>query len=138
MRILIAAAVFVSLPACSAEPEVEFVETPLSAQEWDAWSHAGVQSAHQEITIRRTMRTPSACRTLDAGVVRVGDEITLRVMAQEAEEDDCDPGREGLFGYLAVIRGLRPGSYDLRVVHVFATPGRPTEEALRHRVLVEP
>jgi hypothetical protein len=126
------------LMSCTASrPEVEFVATPLSADEWRTWSQAGVQSAHQEITIRRTIRTPSACRTLDAAVAQVGDEVTLRVMARKTEGNGCNPAEEGLFGYIAVVRGLRPGRYDLRVVHVFADPKRPAQEVLRHSVLVE-
>jgi hypothetical protein len=132
------AALALLVVSCTAsEPEVEFIATPLSVDEWNTWSHAGVQSAHREITVRRTIRTPSACRTLDADVAQVGHEITLRIVARKAKEDGCSSAGEGLFGYMAVLRGLRPGRYDLRVVHVFANPDRPAEVALRHSVLVE-
>lgn len=123
-------------PACDERaPEVEFAATALTPAEWDTWEQAGIKSAHHEITVRRTMRTPSWCRHLDATGVRSGNELTLRVMATKVEEE-CPPG-EGLWGYLAVIKDLPSGRYDLRVVHTYATPGRSAETVLRHPVLVE-
>lgn len=124
------------LAACtSAEPEVEFVATPLSPVEWESWSHAGVRSAHHEITVRRTIRTPTWCRELDASSVLTGSDLVLRVAATE-DEGPCPPG-EGLWGYMAVVRNLRSGRYNLRVVHTDAAGGKRPEVVLRHQVLVE-
>ena len=124
------------LVACtSAEPEVEFAATPLSPAEWESWSHAGVRSAHHEITVRRTMRTPDWCRHLDASSVLTGSDLVLRVSATEGE-GPCPPG-EGLWGYMAVVRNLRSGRYNLRVVHTDAAGGTRPEVVLRHQVLVE-
>ncbi|HEV2148897.1 MAG TPA: hypothetical protein VGR37_15940 [Longimicrobiaceae bacterium] len=128
-------AVLLTAAACRPAPEVEFVATPLSPAEVEAWSAAAIRSAHHEITVRRTITTGSWCRTLNADAVRTGSEITLRVVAREAG-DDCPPG-EGTWGYMAIIRDLPSGRYDLRVVHTFATPGRPSRLVLRHPVLVE-
>ena len=124
------------LAACSERPlEVEFAETPLTATEMAAWSRAGIRSAHQEITVRRTMETASWCRDLEADAVRTGSDVTLRVKASETQ-DKCPPG-EGLWGYVAEIHGLKRGRYNLRVVHTFADPRRPSEVVLTHPVVVE-
>lgn len=124
------------LGACAEESlEVEFAEAPLTPAELAAWSRAGVRSAHQEITVRRTITTPSWCRDLEADAVRTGNDVTLRVKASETREE-CPPG-EGLWGYLAEIRGLRRGRYNLRVVHTFADPRRASEVVLTHPIVVE-
>lgn len=136
MRMRIACATLLLMSACSERRlEVEFAETALTAEEMALWSRAGIRSAHDEISVRRTMRTPSWCRDLEAEAVRVGNEVTLRVMAIETD-DDCPPG-EGLWAYVAEIRGLRRGEYTLRVVHTYADPRRPSEVVLKHPVVVE-
>lgn len=117
------------------EPEVEFVATALTEAEWESWSRAGIKSAHHEITVRRTMRTPSWCRHLDATVLRTTSELVLRITSEET--DDPCPAGEGLWGYMALIRNLDPGRYQLRVVHTYADDRRPSEVVLRHQVVVE-
>jgi hypothetical protein len=136
MRMRPGAACLLLLAACSDPPlEVEFAETPLTVAEKAAWSRAGVRSAHQEITVRRTITTPSWCRDLEADAIRTGSDVTLRVKASETQ-DECPPG-EGLWGYVAEIRGLKRGRYNLRVIHTFADPRRPSEVVLAHPILVE-
>lgn len=136
MRLRAGFACVLALAACS-EPalEVEFAETPLTPAELAAWSRAGVRSAHQEITVRRTMTTPSWCRDLEADAVRTGSDVTLRVKAVQTE-DACPPG-EGTWGYVAEVRGLPRGRYNLRVVHTYVDSRRPAEVVLTHPVLVE-
>ena len=124
------------LGACAEQPlEVEFAETPLTAGEMAGWSAAGVRSAHHEISVRRTIVTPSWCRDFEADVVRTASDVTLRIHALETQED-CPPG-EGMWGYLAEIRGLKRGRYNLRVVHTFVDRQRPSELVLTHPIVVE-
>lgn len=124
-----------SLGACTAQsPEVEFAETPITSAEVGAWSAVTVRSAHREISVRRTITTSSWCRDLEADVVQAGSDVVLRVSAT-ATEEECPPG-EGLWGYLAEIRGLPPGRYNLRVVHNFADRRRPSEVVLNQPVAV--
>ena len=115
--------------------EVEFAETPLTAGDAGAWAQPMVQSANGEITVRRTMVTPSACRELDAELVRTGSDLTLRVTSREAGTG-C-PAGEGRWGSVAEIHGLRRGSYNLQVVHTYADPRRPSEVVLRQPIFVE-
>lgn len=125
------------LAGCSlGEPEVEFVATPLTAAEADAWSQAGIRSAHHEITVRRIIEVAGPCRVFDADAVRMTDEVTLRVSAR-LDEEDCEAPDAQRFGYLAVIRGLKPGRYQLRVLHAYADPRRRSEVVLEHPVMVE-
>ena len=122
--------------ACDAStPDVDFVAAPLTPAEAESWEKAGIWSAHHEITVRRTLRTPTWCRELEGDAVRTASAVTLRVMAHPSE-DPCPPG-EGVWGYMAVIHDLAPGRYDLRVVHTDAAPGGRAEVALSHSVLVE-
>lgn len=138
IRVLVLVWIPLAILGCSeSEPRLEFAAVPLSPEEWQAWSRAGVKSAAREITVRRTMRTPSACRTLSGAAAKSAGAITLRVMSREDADGDCDPAEDGLFGYTAVISGVRPGRYELRVVHVFADLRRPPETVLQHSVLVE-
>lgn len=125
-----------ALAACAAPAlEVEFAETPLTSAEVAAWSRAGVRSAHHEVTVRRTMRTPSWCRDLEADAVRTGSDVTLRVKST-ATSGECPPG-EATWGYVAEIRGLAPGRYNLRVLHTYDDARRSPEVVLTHPVLVE-
>lgn len=125
-----------ALAACTERSlAVEFAETPITPAEVDSWTAVTVRSAHHEVLVRRTMTTPSWCRDLEADVVQTGSDVTLRVSAMES--DDACPAGEGLWGYLAEIRGLRPGRYNLRVVHTFADPRRPSVVELTQPVVVD-
>lgn len=115
--------------------EVEFAETPITPAEVDNGTAVTVRSAHHEVLVRRTTEMPSWCRDLEADVVQTGSDVTLRVSAGESD-DACPPG-DGLWGYLTEIRGLRPGRYNLRVVHTFADPGRPSVVSLTQAVVVD-
>lgn len=135
MRPTLALCLLVAAACGGSTPDVDFVATPLTPAEAESWEKAGIRSAHHEITVRRTFRTPTWCRELEADAVRTASDVTLRVMALRSD-DPCPPG-EGVWGYMAVIHDLAPGRYDLRVVHTYDTPGRPSEVVLSHSVLVE-
>lgn len=125
-----------SLGACTARaPDVEFAATPITPAEISAWSAVTVRIAHREITVRRTITTSEGCRDLEADVVHAGSDVVLRVSAT-ATGEECPPG-EGLWGYLAEIRGLPPGRYNLRVVHNFADRQRASEVVLSQPVAVQ-
>lgn len=137
MRALSTAMVLLALTGCAATdgPEVDFEHARLSPGDEQAWSRPAVKSGYHEITVRRTLVAPSACRELRADAVLAAGAVTLRVSAHRTD-GDCPPG-PARFGYTAVIRDLPGGRYDLRVVHVSADPRRPPEEVLRHPILVE-
>lgn len=122
--------------ACSEHAlEVQFAEVPLSAAERAEWAQPGVRSAHHEITVRRTMDTPTWCHDLEAEAVRVGSLVNLRVMATRTEEP-C-PSGAGRWAYIAEISGLRPGAYTLEVVHTVQPSAERSRVVLRHPILVE-
>lgn len=124
------------LAACTERSlEVEFAETPITRAEVDSWTAVTVRSAHHEVLVRRTMETASWCRDLEADVVQTGSDVTLRVSAMKSH--DACPAGQGLWGYLAEIRGLRPGRYNLRAVHTFADPARPSAVSLTQAVVVD-
>jgi hypothetical protein len=110
---------------------VDIEARPIPRESAAAESLAAVVSGHHAIEVRRILAASDPCRTLSAGLVHTGGELTLRVVA-EPDGREC-PKAETYYAYTARIEDLPPGRYDLRVVH--ARSGGP-EVALDHPVVV--
>lgn len=119
------------------DPTVELEVQPLTTEERDAWTAAGVSSAHHEVVVQRVFQAASECSGLSGDAVRTGTVITLRVIAERQDRPGCRTGVKGLFAYRAVLRGIRTGRYELRVIHTPADPRRPARVVLEHPILVE-
>lgn len=124
--------------SCTAPPPVVELEYSPIPEERLAELPAGVESAHPEITVRRAFVTSGPCRTLEADLVRPDpNQLVLRISAMRGDPDCEDRSRT--FEYSAVVRDLRPGRYNLRVVHsTFDNGRRKFETVLDHAVQVTP
>lgn len=107
---------------------------PLSSDEARAESTAALESGHHRITVRRLIPVPDRCRTLVGDLVQSAGRLTLRVLAHPTGEP-C-PRDQAYLAYTAVIDGLRPGRYDLRVVHGYSEERIPSRVVLEHPILV--
>jgi hypothetical protein len=78
---------------------------------------ARARSAWGGIEVRGTFPTPSDCFQLAAAAHRDRSVLTVIVEARPAEPPCMDLG--GLFSYKATVRGVRPASYTLRILHAY-------------------
>ncbi len=78
---------------------------------------ARARSAWGGIEVRGTFPTPSDCFQLASAAHRERSVLTLIVEARPADPTCMDLG--GLFSYKATVRGVRPGTYTLRVLHAY-------------------
>lgn len=69
-----------------------------------------------DVFVAGELNTPKPCYTLTADFENSGSQLTLRVHAKESGTQNCGDGIGG-FRYTAVIRYLKFGNYDLRVIH---------------------
>jgi hypothetical protein len=115
--------------------DVVIEATPVAPERARGESFAALESGHHEIRVRRTMAVPDACRTLSGDLVRTGNLLTLRVIAHPGAGEPCERA-ESYLAYTATILGLRPGRYDLRVVHANASDRRAPEVVLEHPIVV--
>lgn len=116
-------------------PDVVIEATAIAPELARGESLAAVESGHHEIRVRRTMAVPDGCRTLSGDVVRTGNTLTLRVIAHPAAGEPCEPA-ESYLAYTATLQSLRPGRYDLRVVHAYASDRRAPEVVMEHPIVV--
>lgn len=91
-----------------------------------------LESAHHLIRIRRELTIPADCGPLAGEIARAASELTLRV-APRPDRRSC-VGEDTLVAYTATIAGLRPGRYNLRVVH--APAGTAPHVVFDHPVMV--
>lgn len=124
--------------AAPAEPvRVELETRPVAPEQARSRSTASVESGHHEIRVRRTIAVPDGCRTVSGAVARAGSQLSLRVIARPERDDavPCPPG-ESYVSYTATIVGLRPGRYNLRVIHTYTSDARGAEVVLEHPIVV--
>jgi hypothetical protein len=114
---------------------VELETRPLAAAEARSRSTAALESGDDEIRVRRTIAVPDGCRTISAAVARAGSRLSLRIIAHPDHARPRCPPEDTYVSYTATIRGLRPGRYDLRVVHTYTSGGR-AEVVLEHPIVV--
>ncbi|HEU4560405.1 MAG TPA: carboxypeptidase-like regulatory domain-containing protein [Longimicrobium sp.] len=70
------------------------------------------------VVVRGVMATPTACWRLAGAADRIGQLITLAIQARPTD-DPCPPDAVGASTYKVTLRRLPPGTYTLRVLHVY-------------------
>lgn len=119
--------------ACSDAGRTALVSLEIAGdEESSAESAAVVESGHRHIRVRRSLSVPADCRSIAGSLVRAAGEVTLRV-GPDPDQGTCSEERVTV-PYTATITGLRPGRYNLRVVHTRA--GSPADVVLEHPVIV--
>lgn len=93
---------------------------------------AVVESGDRHIRVRRSLAVPADCRLIAGSLARAAGEVTLRV-GPDPDQESC-VGERVTIPYTATISGLRPGRYNLRVVHT--RTGSPADVVLEHPVVV--
>ncbi|HEX8211578.1 MAG TPA: carboxypeptidase-like regulatory domain-containing protein [Longimicrobium sp.] len=78
---------------------------------------ASARGAWGGVQVFGTFPTPSACYQLAAAAHREKSVLTLVVQGRPDGEECMDTG--GLFSYKATVRGVRHGTYTLRIVHAY-------------------
>ena len=112
---------------------LDFVAEPVEAEELREWSVAHVEDGFHQVTVRRAVRVPGPCESLQAELFPRGTEFTLRVRRPAGAQN---VGREGVCGYTAVMHGVPTGHYTLRVVHTQVEHGRASEVVMHHPLRV--
>lgn len=97
---------------------------------------AGTTAAGEagRIVVHGRIETPDPCRRITAAATRRGAELTLRVEAHR--EGDVCAQVIAAFAYDAVVQGLAPGTYRLRVLHAYPGSGWDAQTALEESVTV--
>jgi hypothetical protein len=117
---LSAAALPLAPVSATAKPrrlQVDGVFQQLRADSQTVLVPARARSAWGGIEVRGTFPTPSDCFQLASAAHRERSVLTLIVEARPADPPCMDLG--GLFSYKATVRGVRPGTYTLRVLHAY-------------------
>ena len=91
-----------------------------------------LESGHHLLRVHRSLAVPIDCGPLAGVVAAAAGELTLRI-APASDGGACE-APDTVLAYTATIFGLRPGRYNLRVVH--ARPGRGSDVVFEHPVLV--
>lgn len=91
-----------------------------------------IQSGSHLIRVRHTLNLPADCRTIDGAIATAAGQLTLRIGPRRSQ-GTCGE-EEVAIPYTATIDGLRPGRYNLRVVH--SRPGAAALVVLEHPVVV--
>ena len=78
---------------------------------------ASASGAWGRIQVRGTFPTPSVCYQLAGAGHRDTTGLTLVVEARPSGEGCAETG--GVFTYKATVRGLRPGTYPVRIIHTY-------------------
>jgi hypothetical protein len=79
-----------------------------------------------EIHILGQLNTPSACSSLSGNLNRSGSVLNLRITTR-TRSTNCQQQGIGNYRYIAALRYLPTGTYELRVVHTFADGGWPDQ-----------
>ena len=91
-----------------------------------------LESGHHLLRVHRSVAMPVDCGPIAGVVAAAAGELTLRI-APASEGGPCEAA-DTVVDYTATILGLRPGRYNLRVVH--ARPGRRSAVVFEHPVVV--
>lgn len=105
------------LLACSDPMEsvsLDFRAEPIEAESVREWSVSQIEPGYHRVRVRRSVEAVGDCQQLDADLLRTGRDLTLRVRDSGVGAEDASPTS---CGYTAVIDGVPPGQYTLRVVH---------------------
>jgi hypothetical protein len=109
-----------------------FVETALTP----AAARAGVTASggRRKVVLRGRMAAPTYCQRLGGAAERRRDTVTVIVEARETERP-C-PGSVGAFSYEVSVRGLRAGTYTMRVLNAYRGDAWPMQVVLDTTVTV--
>lgn len=116
------------------EPTVRIEASPLAPELARAESGAALETGQDAIRVRRMIAVPDPCHSLEANLTRIEGDLRLWITTRPAEEA-CAP-EEAYLSYTAEIEGLRPGRYNLRVIHGQHGVWRGTETVLKHPIVV--
>ena len=94
-----------------------------------------VEGEPGRVVVRGVMLTPTACWRLAGAADRIGPVITLAVQARPTD-DPCPPDAVGASTYKVTLRRLPPGTYNLRVLHVYRDAVWPPGVAMDTSVTV--
>jgi hypothetical protein len=132
-RILVALAVL-AVSACAnlevagpvdTERALEFSVSGSQHGRWMETPVIEVEGRTGSIALNAWLSTPDPCRTLSAQLKGSGSDVIIEVTIRPRDNGGCYQVI-GTFEYNAVVRGLAPGSYRLRVVHTYLETGWPT------------
>lgn len=99
---------------------------------------ARVTTEPGNIVVEAALTAPDPCRDLGALVDTVGASLELRVVSQrEADAGMCAQVLTR-YRYRASIMNLEPGRYRLRVLHLYADSGWPTDTVVAERAVSVP
>ena len=122
----------------SATPEVAFAVT----SELRGPAAESIVPFKPQVTIRPgqvdivgQIRTPNPCSTLASRISATDGTIVLTVTAQRSGADVCIQVIT-VRDYRASVTSVKPGTYTLRVVHVYDEAQRQSEVVLEQRVTV--
>lgn len=91
-----------------------------------------IQSGNHLVRVRHTLNLPADCKAIDGAIAAAAGQLTLRIGPKRSQEA-C--GEQVIaIPYTATIDGLRPGRYNLRVVH--SRRGAPARVVIEHPVVV--
>ena len=124
----LAAAIVTSCAEAPEPPRVTVEVHPAGERE----GVAPLESGHHLLRVNRSLALPVDCGPIDGVVAAAAGELTLRI-APTADGGACEAA-DTVLAYTATIAGLRPGRYNLRVVH--ARPGKRSDVVFEHPVLV--
>ncbi|HET7274201.1 MAG TPA: hypothetical protein VFI91_03440 [Longimicrobiaceae bacterium] len=132
----ITAALALCIAGCGQEAatSVEIAYHELEPIEARERSIAALESGFNVICVKRVIRAPDSCRDLAAELARAGSHLTLRVTARQTAEN-CTPG-EAVYAYTARLGGLRPGRYELQVVHSVEGSASSPSIVMEHPIVV--
>lgn len=118
-----------ALPACALESPLslgggptlhfrgEYLGSAPLAGSFAAVPPPSVSAGEGEVVVRSHFPLGGGCARADARLRAVGSELTLRVFDVPATGCPDAVSVRDDFGYRAVVAGLEPGRYRLRVVH---------------------
>lgn len=93
---------------------LDFRVEPIEAESVREWSVSQIGPGYHRVRVRRSVEAGGDCQQLDAALLRNIRDLTLRV------RDSVESGKDSRLtscAYTAVIDGVPPGQYTLRVVH---------------------
>lgn len=115
--------------------ELEFTVEPAGHGQWLEQPELEVSGGAGRLTVTSRLSTPDPCQRLTGVMERSDAVVTLRVRINR-EGQGC-VAMIGTFRYTAVIQGLSPGTYGLRVIHEYPGTGWPSGVVLERDVPVQ-
>ncbi|MGH7476558.1 MAG: hypothetical protein ACRELD_09735 [Longimicrobiales bacterium] len=114
--------------------ELDFSVEPAGHGQWLEQPEFEVSGDVGQLTVTSRLSTPDPCQQLTGEASRSGSRVTLRITIVREGEGCYDV--IGTFRYTALISGLAPGTYELRVIHDYPGTGWPSGPVLERDVAV--